>query len=210
MSIKLQHSGGNAVSLSPPTAAPTSAEVAFKLPNADGSAGQYMKTDGSGNLAFAAVTSGISEYDQWYLTATKSDNSDVTANLSRVALAGCGAPLGTGMSQSSGIFTFPSTGKYLVVANAQFEVSGNDNCILEVYVTTNNSSYTKVAIAIDGNDGSGIRNGSSTAWYFLDVTDTSNVKIKFATVSLGTNSALLGAASGFIHTGFHFAKLGDT
>ena len=56
MSIKLKHSGGNSVSLNPPTSAPTSSEVAFKLPNEDGSAGQYMKTDGSGNLAFATVS----------------------------------------------------------------------------------------------------------------------------------------------------------
>lgn len=50
--IKLKHSGGNSVSLNPPTSAPTSSEVAFKLPNADGSANQVIKTDGSGNLAF--------------------------------------------------------------------------------------------------------------------------------------------------------------
>ena len=53
--ISLKHSGGNVVSLNSPTSAPTSADVAFKLPNADGSAGQFMKTDGSGNLSFAAV-----------------------------------------------------------------------------------------------------------------------------------------------------------
>ena len=54
--ISLKHSGGNVVSLNSPTSAPTSADVAFKLPNADGSAGQFMKTDGSGNLSFGAVT----------------------------------------------------------------------------------------------------------------------------------------------------------
>ena len=54
--ISLKHSGGNVVSLNVPTSAPTSADVAFKLPNADGSAGQFMKTDGSGNLSFGAVT----------------------------------------------------------------------------------------------------------------------------------------------------------
>ena len=54
-SIKLKHSGGNSVSLNPPTSAPTSTEVAFKLPNADGSADQLLKTDGSGNLSFATV-----------------------------------------------------------------------------------------------------------------------------------------------------------
>ena len=53
-SIKLKHSGGNSVSLNPPTSAPTSSDVAFKLPNADGSANQLMKTDGSGNLSFFA------------------------------------------------------------------------------------------------------------------------------------------------------------
>ena len=52
-SIKLKHSGGNSVSLNPPTSAPTSSDVAFKLPNADGSANQLLKTDGSGNLGWA-------------------------------------------------------------------------------------------------------------------------------------------------------------
>jgi hypothetical protein len=51
-SIKLKHSGGNSVSLNPPTSAPTSSEVSFKLPNADGSANQVIKTDASGNLSF--------------------------------------------------------------------------------------------------------------------------------------------------------------
>ena len=68
-SIKLKHSGGNSVSLNPPTSAPTSSDVAFKLPNADGSAGQYMKTDGSGNLAFATISTpvaGITVWDTWH------------------------------------------------------------------------------------------------------------------------------------------------
>ena len=54
--ISLKHSGGNVVSLNAPTNAPGAADVAFKLPNADGSAGQFMKTDGSGNLSFGAVS----------------------------------------------------------------------------------------------------------------------------------------------------------
>ena len=54
-SIKLKHSGGNSVSLNPPTSAPTSTEVAFKLPNEDGSSGQAIVTDASGNLSFAGT-----------------------------------------------------------------------------------------------------------------------------------------------------------
>ena len=60
--ISLKHSGGNVVSLNSPTSAPTSADVAFKLPNADGSAGQFMKTDGSGNLSFDTVSSIIRQH----------------------------------------------------------------------------------------------------------------------------------------------------
>ena len=45
--------------------------------------------------------------------------TDFTSNLVRSndTLAG---QLGTGMSQSSGIFTFPSTGIYKITANLQF------------------------------------------------------------------------------------------
>ena len=53
--ISLKHSGGNVVSLNSPSNAPGAADVAFKLPNADGSDGNYLKTDGSGNLSFAAL-----------------------------------------------------------------------------------------------------------------------------------------------------------
>ena len=50
--ISLKHSSGNVVSLNSPTNAPSAADVAFKLPNADGSDGQALVTDGSGNLSF--------------------------------------------------------------------------------------------------------------------------------------------------------------
>ena len=52
--IKLLHSGGNGVILSAPNSNPAS-DVTLKLPQADGSAGQFMKTDGSGNLSFDAA-----------------------------------------------------------------------------------------------------------------------------------------------------------
>ena len=50
--IKLVHSGGNSVSLTTPDSNPA-ANRTFKLPGADGSAGQAMITDGSGALSFA-------------------------------------------------------------------------------------------------------------------------------------------------------------
>tara|TARA_R100001163_G_scaffold3631_1_gene5285 strand:- start:20 stop:658 length:639 start_codon:yes stop_codon:yes gene_type:complete len=53
--IKLNHSGGNGVSLNAPANNPSISDVEFKLPVADGSNGQYLKTDGSGNLSFGSI-----------------------------------------------------------------------------------------------------------------------------------------------------------
>ena len=53
--IKLVHSGGNSVSVAVPTNAPSASEVEFKLPQADGSSGQALVTDASGNLSFAGT-----------------------------------------------------------------------------------------------------------------------------------------------------------
>ena len=51
--IKLKHSGGNSSIIAAPSSNPAS-DVTFRLPQADGSAGQFIKTDGSGNLSFEA------------------------------------------------------------------------------------------------------------------------------------------------------------
>tara|TARA_R100001086_G_C11723897_1_gene227680 strand:- start:26 stop:694 length:669 start_codon:yes stop_codon:yes gene_type:complete len=212
-------SGGGSVSIQAPSSSSNNRVIA--LPDiADGtlvtSESTLDATKLSGNLpaisgaALTGISAGITEFDYWYLTSNKTDNSDITANLSRVALTGSAAQIGTGMSESSGIFTFPSTGKYLVLFQAQFEIYSDDNCNVRLAVTTNNSSYTEVAQVNDGNTGSSShRNGSGTCPYFLDVTDTSNVKIKFVVGSLGSSSYLMGN-SGIVYTSFTFVRIGGT
>ena len=71
-------------------------------------------------LANSAVTSakssglGISEADVWRLTAGNTgDQTPISANWARNNEAGTSL-LGTGMSESSGVFTFPSTGHWFV------------------------------------------------------------------------------------------------
>ena len=53
MSIKLNAQSGGSVALDAPTQTTGSADLTFKLPVADGNAGQALKTDGSGQLGFA-------------------------------------------------------------------------------------------------------------------------------------------------------------
>jgi len=162
--------------------------------------------------ATMATVNGIQEFDLWYLTGNKSDNSVITSNLSRsngISGVGAASQIGTGMSESSGIFTFPSTGKYLVIANPTFQLKDYDNAGVYTQVTTNNSSYVNHAQAQDGNNGSGSRAGSATSFAFIDVTDTSNVKVRFQTDSLGTDSYLQGSSTLLI-TRFVFVRIGDT
>ena len=211
-SIKLKHSGGNSVSLNPPTTAPTSSDVAFKLPNADGSASQVIKTDGSGNLAFTTVATvnGITEADMWNITNNQTSDTDPITTWTRVSTAGSAAPFGTGMSVSSGIFTFPSTGTYLIFSKAKFSINDSDSVAFNTFVTTNNgTNWSFVAACTDGLNGSGQnRDGGDFSMYFVDVTDTSQVKVKFSASSLGTGSVLTGASS--FTSGAIFIRLGDT
>ena len=195
--IKLVHSGGNSVSLTTPDSNPA-ANRTVKFPDANGT---------------LALTNGITEFDSWYLTADKTSNGDITSNLSRVAFSGAAAQIGSGMSESSGIFTFPNTGKYLVIFTGSFNLAGNDTAGLRVDVTVDNNTYNQVSQINAGQShySGGTQNSTSTAtgFYFLDVTDTSNVKVKFETSSIGSNSALKGSNT-YVRTGFIFARIGDT
>ena len=56
MSIKLNAQSGGSVALDAPTQTTGSADNVYKLPVADGSAGQVLKTDGSGNLSWVTLS----------------------------------------------------------------------------------------------------------------------------------------------------------
>ena len=153
---------------------------------------------------------GIQEVDQWYVTANISSNGDITSSLSRNTLTGSGCPLGTGMTESSGVFSFPSTGKYLVICKAAVITDDSDNVYIGTMVTVNNGgAYTGVAYAGDGNNGSGQREGQGTTFYLLDVTDVGQVKVKFQVTSITGSSFVKGNAPD-LATHFTFIRVGDT
>jgi len=86
---------------------------------------------------------GITEADQWRLTADLvGSNATVSSNLERVDDASF-AKIGTGMTVSSGIWSFPSTGLYQIFLTANIYTSSQDNVYLNLYVTQNNSSYDR-------------------------------------------------------------------
>ena len=164
------------------------------------------------NNGAAVAVGGLTMADQWRLTASiTGTNADITANLEQVDTAGQGT-LGSAMSVSSGVFTFPSTGIYLVLANPWFS-NGTDSdaqSALSILVTTDNSSYSTFATASAANKSGSAVNFTSPTSTLIDVTDTSNVKVKFATVSLAGTSSVFGDTSNINYTHFTFLRLGDT
>ena len=149
---------------------------------------------------------GITEADQWRLTANiTSDTSPITSNLERVDNTGFGY-IGTGMSVSSGIWTFPSTGIYLIRAIGGYQPISGDNVVIDITITTNNSSYTQVAVA----DETGSTTSAKSMCEFLfDVTDTANCKVKFNAFSIASGSVIFGNTNRN-DTHFTFIRLGDT
>ena len=64
-------------------------------------------------------------------------------------------------------------------------------------------------IRFQNDSGGGRKDGSNTSLYTLDVTDTSQVKVKFVAGSVGSGSWVQGNTD-FIATSFVFTRLGDT
>ena len=152
----------------------------------------------------------ITTIDQWRLTAdtTAGVNADITANLERVDTAGQGF-IGTGMTESSGIFSFPSTGIYMVMCHVAMSVNADNSATIDTYVTLDNSSYTSLATAIDGNRDTTNTFASGSSIIFVDVTNISNVKIKFVTTSMAASSNAQGHTTLNL-TYFTFVRMGDT
>ena len=191
--LNFLHSGGNKVTLSAPASNPSS-DVNFKLPQSDGSAGQVLKTDGNGNLSWVSLpASGLQMADQWRRTATLNTNGAenfITTDWNRVSGGGFGTYVDNGgMSESGGIFTFPRTGIYLVTWQAYAETSSTSGVnAVNIYVTTDNSSYNNRASSVFSMeyDMSGYNYGNGHCSAMIDVTDTSQVKVKFRVYRSGT------------------------
>ena len=211
-SLKLKHSGGNSVSLNPPTSAPTSSEVAFKLPTSDGSAGQVLQTDGSGNLSW--VTLPITQYDIWRITsnlALGTSGTIISANWERADDA-TATYIGNGMSESSGVFTFPVTGKWEIRVDACLNSGDGEMHYGQVDVmisSDSGSSYDRVARALGGCTSGGAYGNLSTTCC-IDVTSTSTFRCKFDALASNNNQSYLLGNTDFSYSEFIFKRIGDT
>ena len=156
------------------------------------------------------IGGGITEFDTWRVTSNFQGNTTPIASNWERDDTDLNGYIGTGMSESSGIFTFPSTGYYLVTMNMQFSSGGTDNDYIlnQIQYTTDNSSYSNAAFSY-----ASIKNNSTyqmcSVKKMFDITDTSNQKVRFNTTSQANNHHVQ-CDSGQNGTYAMFMKLGDT
>lgn len=155
---------------------------------------------------------GITMIDQWrisdHITLTTSKTT-ISSNWERNDSTGY-AGIGTGMTESSGIFTFPTTGIYLI----------------KMFVTTlgDGGSTTGVHAQIQGQKSSGSwadkaqasessyttnAYGSIAIEMVWDCESTSGDKIRMTSFANNANRKILGATT-IQRTGITFIRLGDT
>ena len=126
---------------------------------------------------------GITEADQWRLTTDYTNagngvNEILTANLERNDTDF--EKIGTGLTESSGIFSFPSTGVYMIQAQTYITLSSaTSSAHFSILVTIDDGSYNTRAYTQVGADAN--RGDACMCQCYVDVTDVANVKFKIQT-----------------------------
>ena len=180
------------------------------------------------NYTFTGTVSGVSgvtsEYDIWMLTSNftlSSSNTFINSGWSRItdgshSVSGASfEKIGTGMTESSGTWTFPSTGKYIITFNAYMSASSVNlrGMQARIYFTTNNSDYNFYASMIGNGMGNLVSDACYTSAYpthLFDVTDTSTHKIKLYCAAGGSALLRSNDSNNNVSTTVSFQKVGDT
>ena len=177
-----------------------------------GTTDQFLKFTGSTTLASAADNAGISMAQQWRLTSSASgDLEPIASNWEINDNIGYGG-IGSAMTQSSGIFTFPSTGIYLITFVCIWQLNGDTRWAeAQIRTTTNNSTYASAGetyhhIAQAQSDST---YSSATGHIIFDVTDTAQCKVQFRSRVNNDSTSTYGSST-VQSTGASFIRLGDT
>jgi hypothetical protein len=196
----------------------TSADIA------DGSINSSKILDGSvsnDDLAGSIATSkladitanGITGADIWRLTTSFTGNSTpISSNWERSDDASF-SKIGTGMTESSGVFTFPTTGIWWIIFHMQhqFNSTGDQQAFATVQVTVNNgTNWDEISYGLaSGGQSSQQDRITVVSSSFFDVQDTSNYKARFSAESVASTNTTNGSSTEN-QTWVEFIRLGDT
>jgi hypothetical protein len=161
---------------------------------------------------FSGFANGITMADQWRLAATinnPSDGSLIGTNLERADDASWSG-IGTGMTESSGVFTFPTTGLYLVKLKVVTPNASGAAANMYINVSTNSGgAYDSVARIIQGEGNSSTSYDTGNADALVNVTNASTFRVAFQVDGLASAGGVAGNTA-YTVTGFTFIRLGDS
>jgi len=155
---------------------------------------------------------GVTEADSWRVTSSfTGDANPIASNWERDDTDF--DKIGTGLSESSGVFSFPSTGIYLITQFYRVMYNGDSRYNEgEIQITTNNGSNWNTRASgsafVQQTSSNTTYNTFSTS-LIVDVTDTSNVKFRLL-INVEDNSVTTECNSGDNRTYFTCVRLGDT
>jgi len=179
---------------------------------APGADGQVLTSTGTvwqSEAAGGGGGGGVTHASQWKLSSgfTGSATPITTWTAANHTDLGAMGYLGDAMTISSGIFTFPATGFWLISAQ-MYQYHGSPS-FSQFYtqVTLDNSNYYLANIIICS-PGAGIRQTGYGQTVF-DVTSTTNCKVRFSMGQNTSSNTTTGVAAG-TETGVTFIKLADT
>ena len=135
----------------------------------------------SAKLYSGHYADGLTDLDVWYLSANATQSSGSGAFGSLTRFSQNFDKLGTGVTQNSGVFSFPSTGIWEIHLNIAALSSGVSNSYIAGYIYTtidNGTNWVFAAGSGGGNASSGQYAESNVKLYFK-VDDTSNDKVRF-------------------------------
>ena len=175
-----------------------------------GTSGQFLKFTGSTTLASAADNAGITTASIWRVTSNFDGDADpIASNWEEMDAPTGYGELGSNITQSSGIFTFPETGIYSISYTIMlYNDTATGRSVHNIKTTHDNSTYAVSAGAACFCD-SGYLN-TSTCHTLFDVTNVTTHKVQFEINQVTNNSNGLLTGTDYNYTYVQFIRLGDT
>ena len=180
----------------------------IKVDNIQNSSGTAaLSIDSTGRVTMANTV----EIDAWRITSNFTTDSATITGWERPDDA-TAAYAGTGMTESSGVFTFPSTGLWKVTPQIEIVTSNSDTVVgVTAHVSSDSGSnydlrgYLLVrGTASDPNGG-----GAMSRNILVNVTDASTFRFKLETTSLGSGSNIAGDTD-YDRTSIMFERITDS
>ena len=171
--------------------------------------------DDAVTTAKSTVTPGITHLDIWHL-ATQFTGTAIPITAGWVSHPNTHGfeHLGTAMSQSSGIFTFPVTGYWWISFHASFRSTVEQDYVGTVIEMTQNNGTDDYPDASANYSHTSRTGGSNSVYseshcnYIAKVTNLTNQKVRFG-VELNDSNGVVRANATKMQTGAEFMRLGD-